>query len=135
NRAEVDWEIRHLAGDDPAAILARIRRRAAEIVLAAGDEAAGIEIIETGGYPGLDTAEASAVVDLAASLTGQNGTMKVAFGTEGGLFDQGLEIPTVVCGPGFMAQGHTPDEFVAEDQLAACDAMLDRLLGRLEHGL
>ncbi|MEM0945576.1 MAG: acetylornithine deacetylase [Pseudomonadota bacterium] len=135
NRAEVDWEIRHLAGDDPAAILARIRRRAAEIVLAAGDEAAGIEIVETGGYPGLDTAEASAVVDLAASLTGQNGTMKVAFGTEGGLFDQWLEIPTVVCGPGFMAQGHTPDEFVAEEQLAACDAMLDRLLGRLEHGL
>jgi acetylornithine deacetylase len=34
-----------------------------------------------------------------------------------------------------MAQGHKPDEFVSEVQMARCDAMLDALLERLESGL
>lgn len=56
---------------------------------------------------------------------------KVAFGTEAGFFHQ-LGIPTVVCGPGSMAaQGHQPDEYISLGQLAACDAMMDRLLADL----
>ncbi|RMP64594.1 hypothetical protein ALQ18_04774 [Pseudomonas marginalis pv. marginalis] len=51
----------------------------------------------------------------------------MAFGTEGGLFDQ-AGIPTVVCGPGSMEQGHKPDEFISLEQLAACDQMLARVL-------
>jgi acetylornithine deacetylase len=61
--------------------------------------------------------------------------MKVAFGTEGGLFSSQLGIPTVVCGPGSMDQGHKPDEFVSIDQLAKCDTMLVNLLARLEEGI
>jgi acetylornithine deacetylase len=34
-----------------------------------------------------------------------------------------------------MAQGHKPDEYVTEDQLDRCDAMLEALLLRLEVGL
>ena len=34
-----------------------------------------------------------------------------------------------------MAQGHKPDEFIAREQLARCDAMLAALLDRLEAGL
>jgi acetylornithine deacetylase len=34
-----------------------------------------------------------------------------------------------------MAQGHKPDEYVSADQLAQCDAMLARLIRRLEAGL
>jgi acetylornithine deacetylase len=33
-----------------------------------------------------------------------------------------------------MEQGHKPDEFVTEEQLARCDAMLARLIDRLEAG-
>jgi acetylornithine deacetylase len=61
--------------------------------------------------------------------------MKVAFGTEGGLFDRRLGIPTVICGPGSMAQGHKPDEYVSEDQIDRCRALLARLVERLEAGL
>ena len=64
-----------------------------------------------------------------------NGTIKVAFGTEGGLFSERLGVPTVICGPGSMAQGHKPDEYVTEEQLARCDRMLEALLDRLEAGL
>lgn len=47
-----------------------------------------------------------------------------------GLFDQ-AGIPAVICGPGSMDQGHKPDEFVAIEQLEACDAMLLRLAHHL----
>ncbi len=50
----------------------------------------------------------------------------MAYGTEGGLFHQ-AGIPTVVCGPGSMDQGHKPDEFVSLEQLARCDDMMARL--------
>ncbi len=56
----------------------------------------------------------------------------MAFGTEGGLFDQ-AGIPTVVCGPGSMAQGHKPDEFISVAQLEACDRMLERVLAFVRH--
>ena len=46
-----------------------------------------------------------------------------------------LDIPTIVCGPGFMDQGHKPDEFISLDQLASCDRMLAALNERLVKGL
>ena len=83
----------------------------------------------------MDTDPTEDVVKFVQSLVSQNATMKVAFGTEGGLFSETLGLPTVVCGPGSMDQGHKPDEFLALDQLQHCDAMLDRLLDRLQAGL
>ncbi|MEL6478494.1 MAG: acetylornithine deacetylase [Pseudomonadota bacterium] len=135
NRAELDWEIRHVAEEDPAAILAQVRQGAAQVVAAMADPDAAIEITETNAYPGLDTPPSARAVDFVKGLTGANGTIKVAFGTEGGLFDRDLGVSTVICGPGSMAQGHKPDEFVSADQLAACDVMLDALLERLRGGL
>ena len=134
-RAVVDFEIRNLAGDDPKRIIDTLRARAAEIVARADHPAAAIEIDELWSYPGLDTPKDAAGVAFVRALTGANGTIKVAFGTEGGLFDTGLGIEVVICGPGSMEQGHKADEFVAADQLAACDAMLSRLLERLRAGL
>jgi acetylornithine deacetylase len=58
----------------------------------------------------------------------------VAFGTEGGLFHQS-GIPTVVCGPGSMEQGHKPDECISQEQLDGCDAMLRRLTEWLRRGV
>ena len=134
---ELDFEIRNLAQDDAAKIFNNLTQAAKTIALKAQKTApeSNIEIEVFNTYPGLDTAVAAPVVGFVKSLTGANGTIKVAFGTEGGLFDQRLGVPTVVCGPGDMAQGHKPDEFITETQLAACDAMLDNLIQRLVIGL
>jgi len=134
NRATMEFEIRALAEDDPAAIVAALRADADAIVAATGDPDARIEMEIFNTYPGLSTDKASEAVAFVKRLTGANGTIKVAFGTEGGLFAERLGVPVVVCGPGSMAQGHKPDEFVSEEQMARCDAMLDALLDRLENG-
>lgn len=131
NRAVMDFEIRALAEDDMGAIVEALRADAAAIVSAAGDPDAAITIEEVFAYPGLATDSASDGVDFVKRLTGANGTIKVAYGTEGGLFAERLGAPVVVCGPGSMAQGHRPDEFVAREQLSRCDTMLDTLIDRL----
>jgi acetylornithine deacetylase len=137
NRCEVELEIRNLAADDPGALVDGLRRDAARIAEAARRQAAEADVrIEVeNSYPGLGTPPDAAVVAFVKSLTGANATTKVAFGTEGGLFSERLGIPTVVCGPGSMAQGHRPDEYVTEEQMARCDAMLDALLDRLAAGI
>lgn len=136
NLCRLDFEIRNVAADDPDATMRRLREAAAGIEEQARRIApeAGIDIEVTNAYPGLDTPAASEAVAFVKSLTGANSTFKVAFGTEGGLFDQRLGIPTVICGPGSMAQGHRPDEFVSVEQLRRCDAMLDALLLHLRGG-
>jgi len=89
-----------------------------------------IIIEELSAAPGLNTATDAEVTQLAAALTGSNGTIKVAFGTEGGLF-AAAGIPTVICGPGSIDQAHKPDEFVGLDQIARCEAFLQRLIDRV----
>mgnify|MGYP005676837825 FL=1 len=134
---ELDFEIRNLAQDDATKIFNNLTHTARSISLEAQNIApeANIEIEVFNTYPGLDTGSNEPVVGFVKSLMGANGTIKVAYGTEGGLFDQRLGVPTVVCGPGDMAQGHKPDEFITETQLAACDTMLQNLLQRLIIGL
>jgi acetylornithine deacetylase len=115
--AEVEFEIRHLAADDPQDILRRIK---------AGLPAT-IEISQTGGYPGLDADPAAAALRDLIALLPDPTPVKVSYGTEAGFF-AGLGIPTVVCGPGTMRDGHQPDESIAFDELVLCQRILTQLL-------
>ncbi|MDS9468794.1 acetylornithine deacetylase [Paracoccus sp. MBLB3053] len=127
--ARIDFELRHLPGDGIQAFLEAIRGKANQIVraLPQADTRASIEIDLTNAYPGLDIPANDPIVKRVAGLCGSDQVTKVGYGTEAGYFAQ-LGIPTVVCGPGDMAeQGHMPDEFLALSQLALCDQMMDRL--------
>ena len=137
NRCDLDFEVRNVAGEDADAIIAQITEDAATIATPHRNRfpEARIEIQEVSGYPGLDTSTNLPIVAVLRSLLGKNDpVVKVAFGTEGGLFQKMLGLPTVICGPGHMAQGHKPDEFVSEDQLAKCAQMVSAIIGVLEEG-
>ena len=60
---------------------------------------------------------------LARRLAAVDETTLVAFGTEAGLF-QRAGVPTVVCGPGHIAQAHQADEYVSLAQLASAERFL-----------
>ncbi len=136
NLAVLDWEIRSLATEDVSAMLAEVQAGADALLLPLHSRfpEAAITTQRQWDYPGLDTPTDANVVRFVQSLTGANGTIKVAFGTEGGLFDTRLGVPVVICGPGSMAQGHKPDEYVTVEQIARCDKMLAALLDRLVAG-
>jgi acetylornithine deacetylase len=136
NSAVVDFEIRSLAGEDTDGLITTLRVAAEGICapLRGAFPEVEIRVERLWDYPGLGTPSDAGVVNFVKGLTGANGTMKVAFGTEGGLFDARLGIPTVICGPGSMAQGHKPDEYVTVEQMARCEAMLAALVARCEAG-
>ena len=67
---------------------------------------------------------------LARALTGDNAPRVVAYGTEGGQFQE-AGFSAVICGPGSIDQAHQPDEFVALDQLNHCMTFLKKLEARL----
>lgn len=128
-----DFEVRALPGFDAQQVATRLDRYAqAELVprMQAVQPGTGIRFEPLGSYPGLATDAASEAAELVALISGSRDFGTVAFGTEGGLFHE-AGIPTVVCGPGSMDQGHKPDEFVTLAQLQACDAMLLRLAEHL----
>jgi acetylornithine deacetylase len=128
-----DFEMRYLPEDDPSAIADELKRYAASLLpeMQAVSEEAGIAFEETNGVPALSAKEGDEVVQLALALSGANGTGKVSFATEGGLFQQ-AGIPTVICGPGSIEQAHKPDEFIALDQVRQCEVFLDRLIERVK---
>jgi acetylornithine deacetylase len=130
---EFDFEIRPLPGDDVGGLVAELRDFAASRILPEMRMVrpeTDIVIEELSAAPGLSTPVDAEVTQLCAALTGENGTTKVAFGTEGGLFSA-AGIPTVICGPGSIDQAHKPDEYIELDQVARCERFLQRLIDRV----
>ena len=133
-----EFEVRHLPDDDPGALRGWIDDAVRPLVgeMRRADPATGIELRTTIEYPGLaPAANGSAPEPAAAELARMAGTeagAAVDFGTEAGLLQDALGSPVVVCGPGEMAQGHRPDEFVEAVQLEAAVSLLRRLIARLD---
>lgn len=123
-------EVRCLPGQDPADWRRRLEAEAARRTAAMQrvHPDTGIAFEDRMVLPGfLADAKAEA---LARSLTGDNGRMVVSYQTEAGHF-QARGLPTVICGPGSIAQAHQPDEFIASDQLDAGTEFIRRLIRRL----
>jgi len=125
-----EFEFRYLATDDPDALEAEVRAYAAETLeprMHAVSPETGIEITRTNEMPGLEMDVDADVVTFVKKLAGRNDHAKVAFGTEAGLFQTRAGIPTVVCGPGDIAQAHKPNEFISLDQIEKGEAFMRRL--------
>ena len=123
----MEWRV--IPGDDAFAGLEKLRQHvttAIEPAMHAVDPATGFTITSSDWLPGLSLDPDHDLAGLVRRLTGSNSTGYVSYGTEAGLYEE-AGIPSIVCGPGDIAQAHTPDEWIAESQLAACDGFLRRL--------
>jgi acetylornithine deacetylase len=116
-----DFEVRHLPFDDPDAIVAEMHSVAPDAYIA---------FDELSTLPGFDTHGESEIARLGEACAGTRGQGKVSFGTEASLF-HGAAIPTIICGPGHIAQAHQPNEWVTLDQLARCEAFVRSLADRI----
>ena len=129
-QCEFKFEIRNIQSDNPKDILEEIEQLAESIVSEYNNTfpSAEIRIDIFNQYPALDTSPEEPVVTFVQGLMETDEFIKLAFGTEGGLFQSRLGTATVVCGPGSMDQGHKPDEFIYRSELQRCDLFLGRLL-------
>ena len=127
------FEFRYLPGADPDSLEREIRDYAERVILPEmqrTDPNTGISFETKAEIPGLDTAEDNQVTRLAQALSRNKSTSKVAYATEGGLF-QRAGIPAIICGPGSIAQAHKPDEYVTLEQVALCESFMERLLEQM----
>ena len=114
--AVVDFEIRHIASQNADELLAELCEGLPD----------GIVIETINSYPGLVAdPEHPAIMEFARRLD-DPAPIKVSFGTEAGFFAS-LGLPTVVCGPGSMDDGHQPNESIAVRELERCAAVLSTL--------
>ncbi|WP_372425285.1 acetylornithine deacetylase [Salinarimonas chemoclinalis] len=137
DRAEILFEVRAIGTDDPDAVLAEIEayaREALEPRMTPVRAGTGFTFDTYAGFPGLDTPPDAEVVTLAKRLAGRNEHAKVAYGTEAGLFSQLGGIPTVVIGPGDIAQAHQANEWIAVSELAACGRFLGEVVREATRG-
>ena len=129
---EFNWQIRSLPGIGPDEVEQAFRRYEEGLLPAMRQVApdAGIATKLLNSVPAFQAKGNSEAVALALSLSGDNATHAVSYGTEAGLFEQ-AGCPTAICGPGNIAQAHAADEFVTRAQLDLCMASLARLADRL----
>jgi acetylornithine deacetylase len=133
NRCEFSLEVRNIPEVDAETVIEEIRQYAfknLEPRMKDIDPKTGFEFKYTAGVHSFDIANDNPMVDLVLSLSGANSTEKVSFATEAGIFAH-EGIPTVVCGPGSIAQAHKPNEFIAREQLVKCEHFMDRLVDKL----
>ncbi len=128
-KCEFDWEFRSVPGENAEEIFAAYQTHIHDHILPkmrARYEGSRVENEVWAYLPPLKAEPGSDAETLALSLAEKNETTVVAFGTEAGHF-QGIDYPTIVCGPGDIAQAHKPDEFITVQQLEACDRFMKRL--------
>ena len=128
-----DFEVRSLPSQDPWQVAEQLRAYAEQTLLPAMQAVSAqcaISFSELSSYPGLATPAESQAAEWVAQFCASRDFGTVAFGSEGGLFDQ-AGIPTVVCGPGAIAQAHKANEYVELAQLQRCESFLHRLVQAL----
>ncbi len=131
NLCQFEFEIRHLAEDDPNIITKKIYDYADELITKEMHKIStktNITFSEKINYPGLNISETINPVKQVKDILNDSKHKKVIFGTEGGLFKKKLNIPTIVCGPGSIDQAHKPDEYIAIDQMEKGGKFIDKLI-------
>jgi acetylornithine deacetylase len=123
------FDMRTLPQASPEALYQEIRSYAETLAreMKCIDENSGIELQWMSQTVGLAASETDAIVQWAMQLAKNPTVGKVSYGTEAGLF-QKMGVPTVICGPGDIAEAHRPNEFVALEQLAQCEMFMNRIL-------
>jgi acetylornithine deacetylase len=126
---EFSFDMRTLPRASPDALYQEIRTYAEALAreMQAVDPQSGIDLVWASQTIGLAASETDGIVRWAMQLSNNSTVGKVSYGTEAGLFQQ-MGVPTVICGPGDIAEAHRPNEFVALEQLAECEAFMDRIL-------
>lgn len=129
NLCEFSFEIRNIPEVDADKLAEDIRQHAFKVLEPAMKEVdpkTGFEFKAAARVPAFDISGSHPMVEAVLALSGANAAEKVSFATEAGIF-QHKGIPTVVCGPGSIAQAHKPNEFVTKEQILKCEHFLDRV--------
>ncbi len=116
------------AADWRAAYLEQVKQAEARMQDVHPD--ARIDISDTFAVPALVPEQDGEAEALVRSITGDNASHVVSYGTEAGQFQE-AGYSAVICGPGDIAQAHQPNEFITVAQFNQGHGFMERLVQRL----
>ena len=145
-QAVVEYDVRTLPQVTTESFVERIDRELSEVILpdlqARAARAEKLTSAEPGSLtsrvgvkhellaavPGLGTADDAPLIHLAHEWLGTNDApQKVTYGTEAGQF-QRAGVQSIICGPGDIAQAHSPNEWIELEQLSECESFFEAIL-------
>ncbi len=133
DKATFLWDVRCIPMDNVSAILSDFNAYCAEVIASKKTIFPDFTIktsYQSTAVPPLNTSKDSDLLKLTQAITGETTWETVSYAAEAGQFsERGIE--SVICGPGSIAQAHRENEFIAIEQLEACDMMLLRLVKKL----
>jgi acetylornithine deacetylase len=129
DKCQVMWSLRCAPGQDADALVERIRTIARDLETEMQSHApeTSVKMETVFDVPPLTAKPASSALYLGLRITGQNAGRSVNYGTEAGVY-QKVGFPTIICGPGSIEQAHKPDEWIAIEQLNACDRFIEQII-------
>ncbi|MEM7214957.1 MAG: acetylornithine deacetylase [Pseudomonadota bacterium] len=125
-------DIRTIPDENPHEHIEAYNRHLKETVIPAIkaiDKECDVTIEIVADVPGLRPEENGNAEGFVRSITGDNSEHVVAYGTEGGQFQDG-GFSTVICGPGSIEQAHQPNEFIEISQVEAGTDFLRKVINR-----
>jgi len=125
-------DFRAVPGDDMVALKERYLAHVAQIEkgMQAIHPDTRVDVETRFDVPPLQPETDGAAEALVRTITGDNATHVVSYGTEAGQF-QAAGYSAVICGPGDIAQAHQPNEFITVEQFEAGHAFMRALVARL----
>jgi acetylornithine deacetylase len=133
DRATFDVEWRNIPADDPIRDLAGFQAHVATAIEPRMHELqpdSGFDYTVLLDLAALSLPPEHELARAACAVSGATTGGKLSYCCEAALF-QPAGIACLVCGPGDIAQLHQTDEWIAESQLAACDAFIRGMVDRL----
>ena len=115
---EVLWEFRPSDEASTAMVRGELERLLEDV-----PSDVAVEMTQLICVPALSAEGGGVAVNVARNLGALWPPGELSFGTEAGFFQQ-AGIPSLVCGPGAIAQAHRPDEWIAASELHAADRFL-----------
>jgi acetylornithine deacetylase len=129
NKCAFDWDFRNIPMDAAQDIIDDFQAHCKERIELRRKTFPGFDITHSAMHPPvppLDTAEDEPIVDLIKQISGRTDVSTVAYAAEAGQFSN-AGFPSVICGPGDIAQAHRANEFCAVEQLEGCMGMIEKL--------
>ncbi len=125
----LQWEIRAIPAQDRDSIVASLRDFCAglEKKMQAIEPETFIKTEQKSAVVGFHPTLDSEVETLVRQITGNNSVQVESYCSEAGQF-QHAGLPTILLGPGDIAQAHKPDEWIEISQLAECNKFLHQIV-------
>ena len=127
DKCYINWETRPVIKEDGIFLNSELDKYANEVLLPEMKKVfpnSSIKKEIIGEIIGFDRVKNSEACEFVSSITGDNSTEVVSFGTEAGLFQE-IGISTAVCGPGSIEQAHKIDEFIKLSEIKKCLKFLE----------